>query len=218
MSKSITLRKLVTLKACKDQRAMAPAQAEHERATALAWAERMSGDPLARLLDEWSAALREFLVHEGIEVLASPGALLPRTVNASIDGGFVQYREGEISPAAAQAINALSEIESTRLASGDWRALRAFNAGTAIERTRATASWARAIHAGVATMRGGRKCAAQTHGPAAAREAQHIRWCARFAELRRKFPEADKDDLLDIISAEPNGKSARTLRRYIKAK
>lgn len=184
--------------------------------------ERGPGDPLTELLDAESAALREFLAREGLPVLEqvdSKSRVLERRESVrSVDGGFVCYRKGTISAGAIEAIEALQAIEMVRRTSGDWRAMWAFSAGAAIERTRTTVAWARAIHAGAGTIQGGKKGAARAHGPPDERRAKHEAWRARYAELRLKFPEADKDDLLEMIAAEPGGKSARTLRRYIKAK
>lgn len=176
-------------------------------------------DPFGKLLDEWSEALRDFLGREGVPVLQRlppvEQMLRTRETTTSVDGGFVCYRKGAISPGATEAIEALSAIEMTRRTTGDFQLLYAFNVGGAIERTRATVNWARAIHAGAATMRGGKKGAARAHGPHDQREVERERWRARFAELRQKFPTDPKKVLLGMI-ADETGETFRTLRRYIK--
>jgi hypothetical protein len=70
------------------------------------------------------------------------------------------------------------------------------------------------LHAGFAVRRGGRAGAARAHGPHAERTAEWERWRARFAELRRKFPEAQKKTLIGMIQTE-TGATVRTLRRRI---
>ena len=95
--------------------------------------------------------------------------------------------------------------------------LEALTIGAAFERLRVNLQVAGNVRAGAGTRRGGKKSAERKHGPHAERHAKWEQWIARFAELRRQFPEAKKKALLGMIQTE-TGETHRTLRRYIKAR
>jgi len=70
------------------------------------------------------------------------------------------------------------------------------------------------LDAGIAVRRGGNK---GRNSVLQDSEAKRAAWRGRYAELRRTFPETDKQELLAVIRQE-DGVSIRTLRRYIKAR
>lgn len=151
------------------------------------------------------ANLERLLAH--FERLAT-AVLGERAVRAHEQNRHLAEDIAEIVPRTRQLAARLSAADRADLFDAIWLAMSAQD----IEHDLA---FSREFHAGVGTQQGGHKGADAAHGTITKREAEREGWRRRFADLRARFPEAQKKALLGVIASE-TGETFRTLRRYIK--